>query len=412
MKNVLYIPQWSMYDGRYLLNKDGNYTVLQINLKLLKALNEDITVYVGVMAIDFSKSEIAELTNITQGSKVVINFLIIPYTIVPIVNRFHFDVDKYSSIILEYKIDMIINNIPELSQNFRYLEVVTNKAIPIVTYNHFPDHNGSDLLKGIKNKYFMRQADGIEASDIYLFNCYNSSKEFIKTVKTYAPSIDTSNVDYITFTDFSDDAAFPKIEARKDKRRFFVFPSRITSTLYTNWHLAFEAASMSGVHMVFCNPTGKRGIEALKKQFNNFYGESTVFGFKALRWGNTYIINQDLTKKEYYTVLSKSTFSLNLYFNEHYGGLAQREATIIGDTFPIVPAIYAYKFWYSGCAYNPNMHKEIDMECLDEILSYASEFSKNYIDRHKKIIQSNILNNEDFNMFKDKYVKKFKDLLC
>lgn len=406
-KNILYIPQFSMSDGKTLyIDKDGNFLVLKTIIKHLNRfireenINEIINLNIVMPGLDIVYEtcffdELADLDNLEN-----LNIKHVPingYHISPIVNRYDFRFNEISHEIT--KADAIFNNIPEITRNFR--AILGNKKIPIISFHHFCDYIQENKLvtsweNGNLFSYFWRQLDGYLSSDYNVFNCQESLtgwEEAVKYAVTYELHKNFKTKDtYIHYTDL-DEYAF-NYRYQKFATPTVVYNSRITKSMYTNWTKVIDL--FSGIEKpiprcIMTNPSGEKGIDAINSEFGLdflesfhesilFAGESEIKVLVSPDY-KLLIVNENLPREKYIDILRSSHFALNLYFNERYGGIAIREAISYGQAFPIVPDIYSFSKWLiTPKELKFNNLDQLTVDLINQIVLKSDQYKHNVLD--------------------------------
>jgi hypothetical protein len=174
MKNILYIPQFSMNDNKkFFLDKDGNFIVLKTILKvfkhyLMKQDGADSQYNFKVLVPHPSQveqtvfyDELRQLVGNVADTGLTISFMEHDWRLSPISNRYHFDFAKWTYAL--QRTDIVMNHIPEISRNIR--AVLGERRIPLISFHHFTDFfEENKLVTAWKNgdlfSYFWRQLDG------------------------------------------------------------------------------------------------------------------------------------------------------------------------------------------------------------------------------------------------------------
>lgn len=363
---LLYIPQFSMSDGKVLfIDKDGAFVTLKIFLKYLKErLNRcpeekfSITVLLpksdSISQTVFYDEIEAILDSTTHLSVDYCSSEL--YTGSSIKDRYNFDM-AWWTVMLGPK-NVVINNIPELSRNIR--AALGPRNARLVSFHHFPDYIQENKLvsnwqNGDKFSYFWRQLDACLCSDMNVFNCKSSLKGWLESidwalgsnVNWIARSDKFTTLPYTDLTEYTPGTVkFDEITA--------VFPARITESLYTNWEKVFELFSQEETQgrVIICNPSGDKGLEVLGKKGylddkNVEYVVLDLEGRKVsfLKIGKI-LISYGLTREQYIDICRQSHAGICLYEHERYGGIAIREVIGYGQGVPVCLNRYECAKWY------------------------------------------------------------------
>lgn len=446
--NIMYIPQFSMNDGKYhFVDKDGNFVVLTtiiklINKWLVEKVNSRETYEVGkgtllgmpsiklivVMPPTMSIRHSVFYDEIESLQVLPVEFLQIFtrdmdfFRISPIENRYNFDVRGYKSFLINEQIDVVFNNIPELTRNLR--ATMGNEQKPIVNLHHFCDYfHENKLVTNWKNgelfSYFWRQLDGYLSGDYNIFNCLESKQGWYEALQySLSPHLFSqlnSKTDLqMVWTDLTQ---YVSTSPHKFEVPTAIFGSRITESLYTNWTKVMELFADDNIkgRVILTNPSGEKGLKVvdkyIKEHWNtglDYWGLSTVLiGNRTVPSfispnGKIQIIKGNLSREDYIGIASQSQFAINLYENERYGGISIRECVGYGGALPIVPDIYSFSHWLKDT--NPQAKfKDID-ELTVEKYNLITELYETV--GHQKILQ-NFQRYEHY----ETYYPEFKEML-
>lgn len=393
--NVLYIPQFSMNDGKNVfITKDGNFIVLKTFIKNLNVLqNVHTTLLIAIPPRNYICHD--ELHQFTQGitslkSKnvdlMLCSFDDACYNISPIKSRFllPFNTHTFEKIINFHKINLIINNIPELSKNI-YSLLSEHLDVKIISCFHFCEHLFSNKLteqwkNGSKIGYDLRQFDALMCSDYNIFNCHSEIEECFGHIKQgLSGQVSTKIIDiikekttHLSYVDFSDYEMILGANTQENNssilsnvigENYSIFPARITASGYTNWLQCFMTYYNKSLPIVFCNPSGKKGIDCINQFVDEKIAKAVqhgsfqlhcanpnyidVYEIKYLKYGSVVVFPESIPKQVYYILGGLSSFIVNLYINEKYGGISIREllSASKGTSFPIVPNVGEFRKW-------------------------------------------------------------------
>lgn len=362
MKNILYVPQFSMNDKSVMfIDKDGAFIALKIFLKYLR---EYLKQHEGnsyslkvllppsdVICQTVFYSDIEAILEST-GGRLEVHYETHNFSLSPIINRYNFNAQEWAPLL--DSTDIVINNIPEISRNIR--AVLGSRKIPLISYHHFPDYIEENQLVGNWQNgelfsYFWRQLDGALSSDLNVFNCKSSLRGWLTSVGYF-----TQDYDFYTLTDrhhiylpYTDLDEYKPTSDEKFSEFTAVFPARITESLYTNWQKVFALFSDDKTkgRVIICNPSEQKGIEVLEKMgyLQDFRYDDN--GYLVLPNGKI-LVSPGFTREQYIEVCSKSHVGICLYEHERYGGIAIREVVGYGNVMPVCLNKYECAKWYNG----------------------------------------------------------------
>jgi len=401
---ILYIVQQSVYDNnKKWISADSN---INMTIGSVKSLIDktDWEFYILLAPIeDFKDIEsYKELLDHKQ-----INYISWRRPVDAFLNRYHFDVFEFDKLMKSLpKIDIIWNNIAEISRNIKTYLYFNSSEIKLITGCYWLD---SPYI-GEQNKidqaiaYESRQFDGFECSDLFSFTCESTRKAFIKNaVKKYEHEFIKKLIDKSTIWDFgySQKELDCYCVNEKFNKKTILFLNRMSPTNYTKHKEFIDAVNKlyekrQDFQVIFTNPSQKISWQYLKEKVKPIYVYSENI----------------LNRKEYVELLWKSNISVHLYMSELYGGCSHREA-VFTDNIVITPKVNEY---FNIQRNNYEFYVNNDLSNLVEILNNAldSNFigSKQQLEIKKRNsnssyeVVSNIIINDINRIVKNKNIKE------
>jgi hypothetical protein len=370
MKNLLYIPQYTMIDkvtGKFNLDADENINILKYLVQELPDY-KFITVLPLLEQVD---------TNSLSNYNFVEENCIVYYDTFPtnnVLQRFHFDMNLYGKIIDGFHPDVIINCVDTNSRALRaYCEMNDKQDTKIFTFVHFIDLPSKKLTKP-SYSYFTRQIDSCLASDGTFFLSENNRKAFCEEAGIISNDTDWKHIADTCYN-------VPMVFSRKEfdgrlanddvygqlqtTAPTIIFPNRISSNNYSHHEEFIQAVNElhdEGLEfrVIMTNPSQQVTYDELEKMV-----KPILFPFG----------KKSMTKDEYYDVL-KSVDYVCALFREIHGGTSIREAIYMG-AFPIVPYWNDYALIMDECFMNipgtVTIEPPITVEAVKEVLKYYIE---------------------------------------
>lgn len=430
-KNILYVPQFSMSaKDQMFIDKDGNFIVLKTILKFLTKFSKEsengfiynVNILIPERKYIVESVFFNDINKVVENTNVKITFTEFPFRFSPIENRYHFNFEDWKKVCTS-DIDIVFNNIPEISRNMRSL--FANQRVYMISLHHFTDYiKENKLVSSWENgnlfSYFWRQFDAMLCSDINVFNCESSMLGWIDNVgwvisKEAEDLVKESKGTYVTYTDLDE---YKSTSDKKFEEFTTVYPSRITSSMYTNWPKVFQLFNDDKIkgRVIITNPSFTKGLDVLRNTNGNDYIKH--YTEKVLKlddlevkclvsWNDRiWIVNEQMERERYLKICSKSHVGLNLYFGEYYGGIAMRETIGYGSLIPVVPNIFEFSKWLKN-EVNENIKfndiNQLDVNKYNEIASlYGTEI-------HTKILE-NFKSNEHYLEYYDRFIDLMQDI--
>jgi hypothetical protein len=393
--DILYVLQQSIYnnDGKWL-TADSNIQMMRgIFKELLNKTDWNFHVLVGKLD-DFA--DIKSYKEIVDSDRV--HFIEYNFPVDAFLNRQNFDVIAFDKMFKQLpKIDIVWNNITELSRNIKtylYYKKYDCKLITTCFWLDAPTIGQEKVPQNIS--YDWRQFDGFECSDLAVFTCDSTNQAWYKNARNkFCQEYTDKILEKSTIWDFgysSEELDYYKTDDKFDKKTI-LFLNRMSGINYTH-HLEFiEALKIlkqirkeDDWQVVFTNPSQKMSWEFLK----------TV--------PNIHIAHKSYNRQQYAELLWRSDISVHLYETELYGGCAHREA-VHCDNYIVSPKLFEYAN-IQGKDY-PFYLNEVTPEEIARQLNNALNANPKELKRIKKDIQKRN-KNSSFEVVSKKVIKDIK----
>ena len=334
--NILYILQQSIYnnEGKWI-SADSNVNMMSGMLRevLKNRPNWNFYILIGKLK-DFA--DIKSYDEIFNDSRV--HFIEYNFPVDAFLSRQHFNVFDFDKMYKKLpKIDVVWNNITELSRNIKtYLSYKKHDAKLITTcyWLDAPEIGEGKVDQSIS--YDWRQMDGFECSDLVVFTCESTKKAWIENAKKKFPI--NKYLKPILNKSVIWDFGFSQAELNEyggtafDKKTI-LFLNRLSGINYTHHEEFIEALKIlkkirakDDWQVVFTNPSQKISWEYLKANVPNLY----VYD------------EHTLTREKYIKLLWSGDISVHLYEKERYGGCSHREAVYTNNLI-VSPKVFEYK---------------------------------------------------------------------
>ena len=442
-KSVLWIPQLSMNNGTVMYpSRDGNCIILNTFLKYFATIpTVDWMVHLLLPPLDIiDKDDFKEFDRILGDTlkncpNVHFSYFKSQSKLSPIQNRYYFD-DSIPERLKMCHYDLIVNNIPEISRNIVAFYPPGYKG-KLISCHWFPDYFFKNDLTGSWNNgnkisYSFRQLDGILSSDANIFICDSTmhgwQENILDTFRRGAaekifknsPMLSLCMTDLTEYKEIRENMSVhfqPKYSVTTA-----IFPSRITASMYTNWHEAFKMFLFPDTvgRIIFCNPSGDKGIKCIEEHFPDvefedgeeqaLFASGNKIDARSYNGGSIIVLRQPLTKQQYYEIAFYSHSVINLYFAERYGGIAIREVITIGQLLPFVPWIYEFKHWFKDITHGK--FSALGWETLQTPRELASKYNSwmIHIEDHPEVASKINLNFSQYEHFAKDF-EKFKKFI-
>jgi glycosyltransferase involved in cell wall biosynthesis len=328
MSNILYIPQLSMYDKqtkKLIPEADGNINMMR-NTILEWQKNRPSDNFYVLLPSELSNTNKMRAI-LPDGTKKCYPIFYDNYVVSARINRFNFPMDEFSSLIIkDIKMDLVINDIIELTGNFKQMFKIQFNYEPKIISNirHLDDN--------INYSYMYRVIDGIMQSDLVTIlsetmknniygqledlTNYNLANELFNKIIVFEPSI--------SYNELS------KYKAYKGNDKVIItFPGRLAKgeERRTNWDKFIEAILLlrekrQDFEVYFTDPNNSLNNEIIEQK----------------EWTKT--IKKD--RDTFLDLLAQTDIIVSLMDVEGFGGISIREALLF-DCLPVIPKKDEYK---------------------------------------------------------------------
>ena len=361
--NILYVPQISMYDkktGKLIPEADGNINMMQnfINEWIKYRPNDYFYILLPYELRDWSDKIYANRTKLYYDD----------FVVSARINRFNFPFNDFAIELGNYRFDLIINDVIELSRNFKAMTNVefgyNPKLISNIRHVDEVDERNADY------DYTLRVADGIQCSDyvtilsdsmkdILLRNLenyfdVNFVNEMEDKIEVFEPSISEKELN-----------AYEHLAKIYDKNnKIITFPGRLSDgeEKRTNWDKFFDA-------VIELRKT-RKDFQVYLTDPNN----SMNFNLK-----HPYINSIDRNRSLFLKLLQQTDIIVSLMDIQGFGGISIREALLFGN-MPVIPFKHEYTKMMNE-KYEGFIKGDITVEKLVDKLNWAldncMEFDRN-----------------------------------
>jgi hypothetical protein len=348
MANILYYPQMSMYDKQtkeLLPAADGNINMMRNTILEWKKYRPDDVFYILLPSeLNFS-DKLAKI--LPPGTNNAAPLFYDSYVVSARINRFNFPMNEISSILKNIKIDLLINDVIELTGNFKQMFRIEFNDSPKIISNirHIDDV--------LNTSYMFRVLDGIIQSDLVtilsstmhsklelqLREMIGACKNILDKVKVFEPSISEAEL-----------FKYSMNAKQKDLNKVIItFPGRLSigEERRTNWD-KFTSA-------IWKLRQKRQDFEVYFTDPNN----ALDIGTEVSQWTKT--IPKD--RNTFLNLLNKTDIIVSLMDIEGFGGISIREGLLM-DCMPIIPMAHEYKKMapehYLGYIYDAEVNQLVD----------------------------------------------------
>lgn len=387
MANVLYYPQCSMYDKstkELLPEADGNIAMMRNTILEYKKHRPDDMFYVLL------PSELSDRDKMTAilppGTKNAAPIFYHNYVVSARINRFNFPMKEFKEILRYKKIDLIINDVIELTSNFQQMYNIEFGYKPKIISNirHLDD---------VINHYYMhRVIDGINQSDMVTILSDTMKDKLLEQIeiilgeRRYESKIITfePSISYDELVKYQNNAVAKELD-----KVIITFPGRLSKgeENRTNWDKFIEVINMLRKK--------RQDFEVYFTDPNNSINQHYV---EAQDWIKT--IDKD--RHQFLNLLNKTDIIVSLMDVEGFGGISIREGLLM-NCMPIIPHVHEYK----KMAPDENYPGYIDSPIRVNELALALELAIASINQNRQIKKY------DYNFYGIQFVveEQFKKLL-
>jgi hypothetical protein len=348
MANILYYPQMSMYvkqTKELLPAADGNINMMRNTILEWKKYRPDDVFYILLPSeLNFS-DKLAKI--LPPGTNNAAPLFYDSYVVSARINRFNFPMNEISSILKNIKIDLLINDVIELTGNFKQMFRIEFNDSPKIISNirHIDDV--------LNTSYMFRVLDGIIQSDLVtilsstmhsklelqLREMIGACKNILDKVKVFEPSISEAEL-----------FKYSMNAKQKDLNKVIItFPGRLSigEERRTNWD-KFTSA-------IWKLRQKRQDFEVYFTDPNN----ALDIGTEVSQWTKT--IPKD--RNTFLNLLNKTDIIVSLMDIEGFGGISIREGLLM-DCMPIIPMAHEYKKMapehYLGYIYDAEVNQLVD----------------------------------------------------
>lgn len=362
MSKILYVPQMSMYDKQTLKlipEADGNINMMRNTILEWKKYRPDDIFHI-LLPSEFENESLYNI--LPEGTENAVPIFYDNYVVSARINRYNFPMNEFIDI-LNYDIfDLIINDVIELTPNFRQLFKVHFNYEPKIISNirHVDEGKTSD--------YILSVVDGMVKSDMVtilsksmipklkiqmsLGNIeWRSAERLLKKLVVFEPSISENEI--IKYRSRAAEIDLNKV--------IITFPGRLSKgeERRTNWDKFIEA--------IFSLRAQRQDFEVYLTDPNNSNSLT-----HEVDWIHT--IEKD--RDEFFNLLNKTDVIVSLMDVEGFGGISIREALLMGCR-PLIPAKDEYRrMSYKG--YNGFTHSPVTIADLEYRLDWIINRGKCY----------------------------------
>lgn len=270
MKLIGFLPQLSnrSYDtGKWHILKDAHFRMMKNQLKAIESYSKDYEYIFFLPVWDQIQDSIEDFFyDLKDEIRKKINIDFFEFSKNVAFNRFHFNMNHFikRSDNLK-KIDILINDVPEITRNFKiFFNVHLKKEIQIISNVHYLDIYPETYLCGNESNYFLRQFDGLACSNKGSFLTQKNMDDFFSYAKTkilpnFSDSVFNKSkvLDYLVFSE--DELNTFKTNKRKKKQILFI--SRCSDDKRTRWKFFIESCkklreNRTDFEVILTNPSG------------------------------------------------------------------------------------------------------------------------------------------------------------
>lgn len=260
------------------------------------------------------------------------------YPVSSVLSRYHFDANKAAKLLDSIRPDVIWNNIPSITRNWRAVMSELESSLCLrpllINCNYWIDTKTEPKVADDRVAYGLRQIDGALAADLVPFTCESTKEIFLREVFFESGLSNQRRVrgnSTIWDFGFSTKEMDKYFVGRRFKKITIIFPNRLSRINYTHHKEFIEAVNSlykerKDFQVIFTNPSHKISWQWLHEN---------VASLKI-------IANHILNRKEYVELLWKSDIVVSLYDKERYGGCANVEA-IYCDCLPVMTRYGEYE---------------------------------------------------------------------
>lgn len=359
--NILVYPQLSMYDKqtkKLTPQADGNINMMRNTInEWAKHRPQDKFYILLPSELSFKHVNYFNLLNINADYDALFYD---SYVVSARINRFNFPMNEFSSILRDIKIDLLINDVIELTPNFKQMFKIEFSYEPLIISNIRHVDNG------LTSPYIYNVIAGIKQSDLVTIlsesmitnlkdqiHYYGLNKEFINMLFAYhkltvfEPSISLAEIEPYTRN---------AIIKHLDKP-IITFPGRLSigEESRTNWDKFIDA--------IIILRQKREDFEVYFTDPNNALDNGVI---EQQEWTKSIPKNRNA----FLNLLNKTDIVVSLMDIEGFGGISIREALLM-DCMPIIPYAHEYKKMAPNENYLGYIFDKVTVEQLVDALDWA-----------------------------------------
>lgn len=402
--NILYILQQSIYNKKNKwLTADSNVNMMAGMLRQVTRLRPDWNFYILI-------GKLKDFADITSYDEIFnhpnVHFIEYDFPVDAFLNRQHFDVKKFHTMWKKLpEINLVWNNITELSRNIKTYLVRVNSDAKLITTCYWldaPEVGQEKVDRSIS--YDWRQFDGFECSDLALFTCASTANVWkinasAKFKHAYINKILMKGK--IWDFGYSEEELHSHIENIESEKKTILFLNRLSGINYTHHEEFIEALHLlkemreDDWQVVMTNPSQKFSVKELKERVPNLW---------------LYEDGKSLNRKQYANLLMIGDISVHLFEKELYGGCSNVEALAMNNIC-IMPKINEYK--KRAKRRYPGFIKKVEPKeialTLNKVLNMIDKNSGK-LNKHIKYSKNYVYRNSSFEVISKKVVEDIESL--
>lgn len=374
--NILYILQQSIYDSNNKWRSaDSNINMMvgAINEILHRTKEYHFYILIGNLK-DFG--DIQNFNEIIPSNSNV-HFVEYNFPVDAFLNRQHFNVIEFDNMFSKLpKIDIVWNNITEISRNIKTYLVKQKSNAKLITTCYWLD---TPEIKEPKVEYDIsyqyRQFDGFLCSDLCVFTCESTKQAFFENAeKIFSKKLvnKIKRKQAIWDFGFSTREAYTYYVKNKSNKKTILFLNRLSGINYTHHEQFIRAVNKlyekrQDFQVVFTNPSGKYTTDQLINMVKPF---------------KLYNNGKPLSREQYFKLLWESDVSFHGFLEERYGGCSFRESLFCGN-ITVTPKVFEYEriLGNSYKYYTNNKFTDLD-KVLDRALDAKKATTKSIYKRN------------------------------
>lgn len=340
MANILYYPQCSMYDKQtkqLLPQADGNINMMRNTILEWKKYRPEDMFFILLPSELKNKLHFILPSSTLKAAALFYD----SYVISARINRYNFNMNEISSILKDIKIDLLLNDVIEVTPNFKQMFKIKLNQEPKIISNirHVDESDKSD--------YILDVLSGIIKSDLVTILSESMKPKLRNQLIEACIDVKTANYIVHNIQVFEPSISYKEIEPYtrnaviKDKNKVRItFPGRLSKgeERRTNWDKFMQAILK---------------LRGYRYDFEVYFTDpNNCFDGDSLGWIKT--IDKDRNK--FLNLLNQTDVIVSLMDVEGFGGISIREALLF-NCLPIIPKVHEYKkmaeYYYDGFVESP-----------------------------------------------------------